>query len=132
MLVVQAKSGYLPKLDSMDITIEDKSPRVSMNITLPGRHLIFSPMMDENRISKRIHDKKRRKQLTKMLNNVDTVQGCILRASAADTQTDVLIREGKNIKRNLGSITTIFKRRGSLSHYGGARCRATYFKRPSR
>ena len=97
-LVVQAKSGYLPRIDTMDVTIEDKSPRVSMNITLPGRHLIFSPMMDENRISKRIYDKKRRKQLTKMLNNVDNVNGCILRASAADTQTDILIREGKILK----------------------------------
>ena len=97
-LVVQAKNGYLPKLDAMDVTIEDKSPRVSMNITLPGRHLIFSPMMDGNRISKRIHDKKRRKQLTKMLNNVENIQGCILRASAADTQTDILIREGKILK----------------------------------
>ena len=97
-LVVQAKSGYLPHIDTMDVTIEDKSPRVSMNITLPGRHLIFSPMMEENRISKRIHDKKRRKQLTKMLNNVENIQGCILRASAADVQTDILVREGKILK----------------------------------
>ncbi len=97
-LVVQAKSGYLPRIDTMDVTIEDKSPRVSMNITLPGRHLIFSPMMDENRISKRIYEKKRRKQLTKMLNNVENINGCILRASAADTQTDILIREGKILK----------------------------------
>lgn len=98
-LVVQAKSGYLPRLDSMDVTIEDKSPRVSMNITLPGRHLIFSPMMEENRISKRIIEKKRRKQLTKMLNNVEGIKGCILRASAADIQTDILIREGKILKQ---------------------------------
>jgi len=97
-IVVQAKSGYLPRLDSDDITIEDKSPRVSMNITLPGRYLILSPMMEENRISKRILDKKRRKQLTKMLNNVDNVKGCILRAAAADIQTDILIREGKILK----------------------------------
>lgn len=97
-LVVQAKSGSLPMVDNADFVIEDKSPRVSMNITLPGRHLIFSPMMDENRISKRIHDKKRRKQLTKMLNNVEGVKGCILRASAADMQTDILIREGKILK----------------------------------
>ena len=97
-LVVQAKSGYLPRIDSMDVAIEDKSPRVSMNITLPGRYLIFSPMMEENRISKRIMDKKRRKQLTKMLNNVADINGCILRAAAADVQTDILIREGTILK----------------------------------
>lgn len=98
MIAVQAKSGYLPRLDSTDLTIEDKSARVSMNITLPGRHLIHSPMMQENRISKRIHDKKQRKQLTKMLNNVGDINGCILRASAANVQTDILIREGKILK----------------------------------
>lgn len=99
MIAVQAKSGYLPRLDSTDLTMEDKSTRVSMNITLPGRHLIYSPMMSDNRISKRIHDKKQRKQLTKMLNNVENIQGCILRASAANTQTDVLIREGSILKK---------------------------------
>ncbi|MCF6285182.1 MAG: response regulator, partial [Candidatus Hydrogenedentes bacterium] len=98
MIAVQAKSGYLPRLDSTDLTIEDKSATVSMDITLAGRHLIYSPMMAENRISKRIHDKKQRKQLTKMLNNVENLKGCILRASAANTQTDVLIREGKILK----------------------------------
>ena len=98
MLPVQAKNGYLPTLDSTDLTTEDKSPRVSMNITIPGRHLIFSPMMKENRISKRIKDKKQRKQMNKMLDTVDDVNGCILRASAAHTQTDILVREAKILK----------------------------------
>lgn len=98
MIAVQAKSGYLPRMDSTDLTIEDKSATVSMDITLPGRHLILSPLMEENRISKRIHDKKQRKQLTKMLNSVENINGCILRASAANVQTDMLIREGKILK----------------------------------
>lgn len=98
LITVQAKSGYLPKLDGDDLTMEDKSVTVSMNITLPGRYLIFSPMMSDNRISKRIYDKKQRKQLTKMLNNVEGIKGCILRAAAANVQTDVLIREGGILK----------------------------------
>ncbi len=98
MLVVQAKNGYLPQLNSQDVIIEDKSPRVSMNITLPGRHLIFSPMMKDNRISKRVKDKKQRKQMNKMLDTVASVNGCILRASAAWAQTDVLVREAMILK----------------------------------
>jgi Rne/Rng family ribonuclease len=109
LIAVQAKSGYLPKLDSDDLTSEDKSARVSMNITLPGRHLIFSPMMEKNRISKRIYDKKQRKQLTKMLNNVEDVKGCILRASAANTQTDVLIREASILKHIWEELQTFLK-----------------------
>jgi len=98
MLAVQAKSGYLPKIDSTDLTMEDKSARVSMNITMPGRYIIYAPHMEKNRISKRIKDKKQRKQLTNMLNNVETLRGCILRAAAMNTQTDVLMREGEILK----------------------------------
>jgi len=98
MLAVQSKNGYLPSIDSTDITLEDKSVRVSMNITLPGRYLIYAPSMQENRISKRIKDKKERKQLKKMLNDVAMIKGCILRAAAANTQTDMLIRESDVLK----------------------------------
>ena len=98
LVTVQAKGGYLFTEDSDHMAMEDKSVRVSMNITLPGRHLIFSPMMSKNRISKRIIDKKQRKQLTKMLNSVDDIQGCILRSSAASVQTDILKREGSILK----------------------------------
>ncbi len=98
LVTVQAKGGYLLSDDEDSLALEDKSVRVSMNITLPGRHLIFSPMMEGNRISKRIIDKKQRKQLTKMLENVDDIQGCILRASASNVQTDILSREGTILK----------------------------------
>jgi Rne/Rng family ribonuclease len=98
LITVQAKNGYLPREDSTDITMEDKSARVSMNITIPGRYLIYCPMMQEKRISRRITDKKQRKQLTKMLNSVENIDGCILRASAAFVQTDILIRESKILK----------------------------------
>ena len=99
MIAVQAKSGYLPSVeaDNNNIAMEDKSPRVSMDITLPGRHLIYAPLAKENKISSRIRDKKQRKQIKKMLDNLEGLQGYILRASALNTQTDVLIREAKII-----------------------------------
>lgn len=98
LITVQAKSGYLPSDDDLDITMEDKSARVSMNITLPGRYLIYSPFTKDKRISRRITDKKQRKQLTKMLNSMDDVDGFILRASATYIQTDILVRESKILK----------------------------------
>ncbi len=108
MIAVQAKSGYLPQLDSTDLTFEDKSVRVSMDITLPGRHLILAPMMINNRISSRITDKKQRKAMMKMLGSVDNIKGCILRASAADVQTDILMREGKILKNMWEQIQEFF------------------------
>jgi len=109
MLAVQAKSGYLPRIDNTDITMEDKSVRVSMNITLPGRYLIYAPSMENNRVSKRIRDKKERKQLTKMLNEVEMIKGCILRAAAANTQTDVLIRESEILKHIWEELQNYFE-----------------------
>lgn len=95
MIPVQAKSSYLPRSDGDYLSGESKIARMSMDITLPGRYLIYGSMMDSNRISARIRDQKLRKQLAKMLNEMEDIQGCILRAAAADTQTEILNREGK-------------------------------------
>ncbi|MEM7679803.1 MAG: ribonuclease E/G, partial [Pseudomonadota bacterium] len=97
MICVQAKSSYLLNTDRPQ-NFEDKIPRMSMDITMPGRYLIFCPMMEKNRLSLRIKDKEMRKQLIKMLNQLEDINGCILRAAAAHVQTDVLIREGRILK----------------------------------
>ncbi len=96
MIAVQAKSGYLPKNPDDDFGAEeDKNPRVSMNISLPGRYLIHMPMEKDNRVSQRIRDKKMRTQLMGMLDSMKDCEGCILRSAAANTQTDILTREAK-------------------------------------
>ncbi len=97
-LLVQAKQGYLEPDYEDDIAYEDKCPVVSMDVSIQGRYLIFTPLDDSNRISSRIRDKKIRKQLTDMLAHMDDVHGCILRAAALNTQSDVLIRESKILK----------------------------------
>lgn len=98
MVVVQAKMAYQPKSDDPDFMLENKTPRVSMDITLPGRYLIYCPTMDENRISQRIRDKNLRNKLNEMIDSLSDIKGCILRAASADMQTDILIREGKILK----------------------------------
>jgi Rne/Rng family ribonuclease len=95
MIAVQAKGGYLPNESDDDVRSEDKNPRVSMNIVLPGRYIIFAPMENENRVSQRIRDKKMRSQLMNMLASLSACHGCILRAAAAGTQNDFLVREAK-------------------------------------
>ncbi|HEY8190531.1 MAG TPA: ribonuclease E/G, partial [Micavibrio sp.] len=63
-----------------------------------GRYLIYTPMAPENRVSQRIRDKKLRQSLMAMLDSLEAVRGMILRAAAAHTQTDILIRESKILK----------------------------------
>ena len=97
-ILVQAKQGYLEPEFEDNRKLEDKSPVVSMDVAIQGRYLIFTPLDDSNRISSRIRDKKLRKQLEEMIANLTDVEGCILRASAANTQSDMLIREAKILK----------------------------------
>ena len=98
MVAVQAKTAYLPNAEDDYKSSEHKIPQMSMDITLPGRYLIFCAMMESNRISIRIKDKKLRKQLHKMMDSMEDIKGCILRLAAANTQTDMLVREGKILK----------------------------------
>jgi Rne/Rng family ribonuclease len=109
MVAVQAKSAYIQKDSDPFLESENKIPRMSMDITLPGRHLIYCPMLTKNRISTRIQNTKLRKQLLAMLDAIEDVQGCILRVSAANTQTDVLRREGKILKEVWEQIQPHFK-----------------------
>lgn len=100
-LLVQAKAGYIQRLAEGDTDSqqdEGKLPRMSMNISLPGRYLIFMPMENENRISRRIRDKDLRARMMNLLEDLKECSGCILRAAAANIQTDILVREAKILR----------------------------------
>jgi Rne/Rng family ribonuclease len=98
MVMVQVKTPHNPTGQEGDVFTETKASRVSMDIALSGRFMIFTPFSSENRVSKRIKNKDLRKNLKSMLKDIDDIQGCILRSSAAHCQTDVLKREGKILK----------------------------------
>lgn len=97
-ILVQAKQGFLEPDTEDTRSYEDKCPTMSMDIAIQGRYMIFTPLDQTNRISSRIRDKKLRKQLEEMMTALSDVQGCILRAAAANTQSDVLIREAKILR----------------------------------
>jgi ribonuclease G len=93
MIAVQAKTAYMPLSGDPARPSDDKKPRLTMNIALPGRYLIHTPVEKENRVSNRIRNKSLRKQLVTMLDNLPAEPGFILRAAASDTQTEFLARE---------------------------------------
>lgn len=100
MIMVQAKSGTLPEdLHSDLMVMEQKVARMSMDIAIPGRYLIYTPMEEARRVSSRVKDKTLRNRMMTMLNKVEAIEGCILRSSAANVQTDVLVRESKLLKK---------------------------------
>lgn len=97
LIAVQAKSAYIANLDTQWLE-ESKTARMSMDITLPGRYLIYSAMLGDNIISKRVRDKKLRKRIQKMIASLEDMQGFILRSAAAGLQTDILRREAKILR----------------------------------
>ncbi len=125
MIAVQAKAGYLPSAseEGEPPPPENKNPRVSMNIVLNGRYTLYAPMENDNQVSQRIRDKKLRKQLMTMLDGMQghvpadkkgkakaaTVRGCILRAAAANTQTDILVRESKILAETWAQLSKFFE-----------------------
>lgn len=97
-VMVQVKTARQPEEneDGEDPRPESqKASKVSMDIALQGRFLIYTPLSPGNRISRRIRETDTRKQLQSMIKNIKEVNGCILRASAAHVQTDMLVREAK-------------------------------------
>ena len=97
-VALQAKSAYIATEDDDFVSSERKTPRMSMDISLQGRYLIYCPFMPKNRLSQRIRDKALRKQLLKMMDEMEEFEGFILRAAAAGTQADMLINEARLLK----------------------------------
>jgi len=102
LLIVQAKTGVTQNQTPADeqdlmrkVSIEPKVTRLSTDITLPGRYLIYAVKEADNRLSRRIHDQKLRRQMLHMLSELkEDLHGCILRAAAESIQTDILKKEG--------------------------------------
>jgi Rne/Rng family ribonuclease len=110
MIAVQAKAGYLPKNEDYYIDYpENKNPRVSMNIVLPGRYLLFAPFENSNRVSQRIRDQVLRKQLQEAIQSMTECKGCILRSAAANTQNDILMREARILELTWEQLQNYFK-----------------------
>lgn len=110
MIAVQAKTAFLADPnDEQHAKAGKKSPKLSMDIVFGARYTLFSPMENANRISKRIRDKETRTQMEEMLESLKDVKGCILRASAANVQTDILVREAKILNAMWGQIQDCFE-----------------------
>lgn len=111
LIAVQAKTAYLLSDESefWYKAQESKLPQMSMDITLQGRYLIYGAMMRENRLSQRIRGKARRENLATMLEALEDMKGFILRSSAADMQTDILVREARILKATWEQLGQYFK-----------------------
>ncbi|MYF04757.1 MAG: hypothetical protein F4230_07175, partial [Holophagales bacterium] len=77
--------------------LADKGPRVTTEITLPGRYLVLTPLAGRLGISRRIEDPDERTRLRTMALELcgDALEeaGCIVRTAAAGAPAEDLARE---------------------------------------
>src|SRR5207302_1944372 len=55
--------------------ISNKGPRITTNISMPGRYLVLMPYSDQSGISRKIEDPKERDRLRKILRELDVPEG---------------------------------------------------------
>ena len=75
--------------------IGTKGPRVSTNIWLAGRYLVFMPYSDQSGISRKIEDPKERERLRKILRGLDIPEGMgvIIRTASEGQRARFLVRD---------------------------------------
>src|SRR5690606_26145173 len=76
--------------------IGTKGPRVTTNISLPGRYMVLMPRNDQLGISRKIDDPKERARLRKMMSEKLTVpdgMGVILRTVSANQKVRYIVRD---------------------------------------
>lgn len=100
-------------------SIGSKGMKVTMDVSLPGRYLVFTPHQNFVGVSKNIDNDEERKRLTELIrrvaagNNIGE-KGCIVRTEAEGASEKELERELKYLVRTWDSIIKKFQ--GQESH----------------
>lgn len=120
------KPGQTITVQVVKEPIETKGPRVTTQVTLPGRHLVLLPNADYIGISRRISSDKERSRLRKLAEEVKPRgMGLIVRTASEgktleDFQSDVifLVKQLKKIKRGevVGRVPRCIHKDLSLVH----------------
>lgn len=74
---------------------ETKSPRLSANISIPGRYVVYMPTVDFIGVSNKISDERTREKLTELLAKNRPTEGCglIARTAAKDAPKSEIVNE---------------------------------------
>ncbi len=80
--------------------ISNKGPRVSCEISIPGRYFVIHPFQDIKGISRKIEDKEQRKRLKKIIEKYyHPLMGLIVRTAAANATEEQLLEDLENLKK---------------------------------
>ena len=102
--------------------IGGKGPRVTTNISLPGRYLVFLPYPSQRGgISRKIEDEKERQRLRRILGEIkNTRQSYIIRTAGMGMDDDAIKGDIGNLKSAWGGILRKYRQPGLHSRFSGA------------
>lgn len=92
--------------------ISTKGPRITRNITLAGRHLVFMPFIEHTGVSRRIEDDKERDRLKEILDSIRPEGVGVIARTVAEGQSyktlksdyNLLVKLWKDIQKRLDRI----------------------------
>jgi len=86
--------------------ISTKGPRVTTNVSLPGRYLVLMPLNEQFGISRKVDDPKERKRLRKILEKLSVPEGMgvIMRTVAAGKRVRHFVRDLSILLDQWGAI----------------------------
>jgi ribonuclease G len=98
-------------------SIGTKCPKVTMNISLPGRLLVYIPFSDNIGVSKNISDEKEHDRLKSIITEIkkDTIGGIIARTEAENADDYEIRNEIKYLTRLWSSIVSRFNNTKPMS-----------------
>lgn len=119
--VLKAQQEVLVQIDKEPIST--KGPRISSELSLPGRYLVLVPFSDRVSVSQRIADKDEKDRLKRLVTSIRPKNfGVIIRTNAvgkkvADLDKDLkdLLNKWKNLHNNLRDTSPPSKILGELS-----------------
>lgn len=104
--------------DGQDIVVQvvkdpigTKGARLTTDITIPSRYLVFMPSVTHIGISQRIEDEKERERLKEMMEALEGDGGFILRTAAEGVGENELIQDAKFLRRLWAKIQFRMKKR---------------------
>lgn len=98
-------------------SISTKGPKVTMDISLPGRFLVYMPFSNNIGVSRNIEDRKESERLKSIVSEFkkDAHEGFIIRTEAEDATEEEIIREMKYLRRIWNSIEDKFEKSKPLT-----------------
>lgn len=91
--------------------IGSKGSRVTAEVSLPGRHLVYMPFSDRGGISRRISDEAERKRLGRVLRGIDLERGALIARTAAEgAPEEALTADAAYLAETWREVLARFKR----------------------